>query len=150
VKTLVALLLVIAGCSRSNKPAKVVFVCEHGSAKSVVAALHFQRLAEKRGLRVEAVARGVTPDAALSASARSGLRDDGIDVGDMKPLALTPSDTREAKVVVSFGQDVRATAGDAPVRRWDDAPAVSEDYARARDYILSHEAALLDELQRTP
>jgi protein-tyrosine-phosphatase len=149
-RRLLALLVIVAACSRSTKPAKVVFVCEHGSAKSVVAAAHFQRLAEKRGLRVEAVARGVTPDTALSASARSGLRDDGIDVGDMKPLALTPSDTREAKVVVSFGQDVRATVGDVPVRRWDDAPAVSEDYARARDYILAREAALLDELQARP
>ena len=33
----------------------IVFVCEHGSAKSVVAAAHFDRLAGERGLGLRAV-----------------------------------------------------------------------------------------------
>jgi hypothetical protein len=150
----IVLFVVTAACGRAGKaqerPVKIVFVCEHGSAKSVVAALHFRRLAEKRGVRVEAIARGLRPDAALSAAARTGLGKDGIDVGDMKPAALTSEDTRGAELVVSFGQDVGRISGNVPVRRWDDAPAISEDYVRARDYILAREAALLDDLQARP
>lgn len=40
----------------------VLFVCEHGSAKSVVAAAHFNRLAEQRGLPFHAISRGTAPD----------------------------------------------------------------------------------------
>ena len=39
-----------------DKPAAtVVFVCEHGAAKSVVAAAHFNRMARERGLAVRAI-----------------------------------------------------------------------------------------------
>ena len=37
----------------------VVFVCRHGSAKSLVAAEYLQRLAERQGLDLRATAAGV-------------------------------------------------------------------------------------------
>ena len=40
----------------------VVFVCEHGSVKSPIAASLFDRTAEKRGLPFRAVSRGVNPE----------------------------------------------------------------------------------------
>jgi len=144
---LVAICLSALGCTRQREEAptiKVVFVCEHGSAKSVVAARQLARLAAGRGLRIQAVARGVRPDERIADAARAGLRSDGLDAGDEAPRALSSDDLRGAAVVVSFGQDVSALAGPTPVERWDDAPAVSEDYARARDYIVGHERALLD------
>jgi protein-tyrosine-phosphatase len=39
----------------------ILFVCEHGSAKSVIAAAHFNQLAEQRRLPYHAVARGINP-----------------------------------------------------------------------------------------
>src|SRR5207247_1233638 len=56
---------------RTQTPAKararVLFVCLHGAAKSVVGAAHFRRLAAKQGLAIDAVAAGTEPDAALAA-----------------------------------------------------------------------------------
>src|SRR5207247_1515616 len=47
----------------------VVFVCEHGAAKSVIATTYFNKIAAERGLRARAVYRGVNPQAELSVSA---------------------------------------------------------------------------------
>ena len=45
-----------------NEGPVVLFVCEHGSTKSTVAAAHFNKLAGERGLKLRAVSRGTNPD----------------------------------------------------------------------------------------
>ncbi len=45
---------------------KIVFVCEHGSAKSVIAAAYFNKLVKEKNLPYEAVARGTDPDTVIS------------------------------------------------------------------------------------
>src|SRR5438552_4438668 len=52
---------------------RVLFVCLHGPAKSVVGAAHFRRLAEARGLDVESAAAGTAPAAAPAPGAGRGL-----------------------------------------------------------------------------
>jgi hypothetical protein len=47
----------------SELKTKVVFVCEHGSAKSVIAAAELSRMAKERGLDLSILARGTNPDA---------------------------------------------------------------------------------------
>lgn len=47
----------------------VVFVCEHGAAKSLIASAYFNTLAAERGLCARATFRGVDPKDALSARA---------------------------------------------------------------------------------
>lgn len=122
---------------------KVVFVCLHGAAKSVVAAEHFKRLAAARGLAVEVSARGTEPDPELTPAAAAGLRADGIDVGDARPRRVTREDLAGAWRIVEFGCDLAAFApAGARIERWGDVPAVSEGYAAARDAI----AARLDRL----
>lgn len=44
----------------------ILFVCEHGAAKSVIAAAYFDKLAQARGLKYKAVFRGPNPDPALA------------------------------------------------------------------------------------
>ncbi len=44
----------------------IVFVCEHGAAKSVIAATYFNKLANEKGLNLKAIARGTHPDQELS------------------------------------------------------------------------------------
>ena len=56
----------------TREPAKVVFVCEHGSVKSLVAMEHFNRRARERGLPYQAVARGLAPDRAVPEAVRVG------------------------------------------------------------------------------
>lgn len=51
----------------SDAKPMIVFVCEHGSAKSVIAASEFERMAKKEGLAVNILARGTNPDAEIPA-----------------------------------------------------------------------------------
>ena len=57
--TPVALILGVLMTAPESKPAgTILFVCEHGSAKSVVAAAHFNQIATARGLPFRAISRG--------------------------------------------------------------------------------------------
>jgi len=84
VQLLMLVSLSIAQRSAPTEPT-VVFVCEHGAAKSVIATTYFNKIAAERGLRARALYRGVNPQAELSVSALKGLRDDGLAVPDQKP-----------------------------------------------------------------
>src|SRR5262245_23938807 len=107
---------------------KVLFVCLHGAAKSVVAAEHFRRLAAAHGHTVDVSAAGVEPDVELNHMARAGLAADGFSLEGMSPRPLTPEALGEATVVVSFGYDLGDQARGRPVVRWDGVPAVSDGY----------------------
>src|SRR5438477_12823807 len=118
--------IALAGCATP----RVVFVCEHGAAKSVVAAAHFNDLAAKRGLRVRAIARGVEPQAQLAPSAVNGLRGEGLTPPIDAPAKLTAEEARRATRVVAFCELPPELAAGARVERWD-APAVGDGYAPA-------------------
>src|SRR5215467_14823545 len=80
----------------------VVFVCEHGAAKSIVAAAYFNKLARERNLKFRAIARGTNPQEEISASAASGLQADGLTSSEQKPVALARDDVSGAVRVVTF------------------------------------------------
>ena len=65
---------------------QVVFVCEHGAAKSILAATYFNQLAERSGLPVRAVARGTAPEAEVPRAVVEGLKRDGF-----APCTLIPA-----------------------------------------------------------
>jgi arsenate reductase len=126
--------------------AKVLFVCLHGSAKSLIAAEHFNRLAVARGLAARATSAGTEPDDAIPPHVIKGLAGDGIDVTGRRPRRPTPAEIEGAAAVVTFGCDLGALGSGAPrVIRWDDVPAVSEDFARARDAIVARVGGLLQD-----
>ena len=128
-------------------PAQVMFVCEHGAAKSVVATAYFNKLAGERGLDVRAIARGADPQDQPSVSAAQGLRADGfLPSGDL-PRPIGADELRRSARVVAFDcghPTMKALRGMAAC--WDDVPATGDDYARARDVIRAHVAAMIEEL----
>jgi len=125
----------------------VFFVCLHGSAKSVVAAEQLRRLAAARGLAVSSGDAGLEPDDAIPPRVVNGLQKDGIDVRDRRPRRPTAADIEAATTVVTFGCDLGPLAPLARrIERWDDVPAVSEDFDKARDAIVARVTALLDEV----
>jgi protein-tyrosine-phosphatase len=124
---------------------RVLFVCQHGAAKSVVAAAHFRRAAAARGLAADAVAAGTEPDPVLAPAAVKGLAADGLSATPAKPRPVTLHDLRMATRVVSFGCDVAPAAGKR-VDRWDDVPAVSEGYEAARGRIVTSVERLVAEM----
>ena len=126
---------------------RILFVCLHGAAKSVVGAAHFRRLAAARGLAIDAVAAGTEPDPELAPAAVKGLAEDGLPAAPRRPRPLTLYDLASATRVVSFGCGIVPTRGQR-VDQWD-VPAVSEGYAAARDRIVAHVEGLVSELAAT-
>lgn len=134
---------------QADDPHRVVFVCEHGSVKSLIATLYFNQRARERGLRYTAVARGSSPEASVPATVQQGLRSAGFDVAHYVPKRLQPSDVDGASLVVSFDQNLSATlAGRVEELRWDNLPAVLANYELGRDEILKRVDALLGQLAR--
>jgi arsenate reductase len=126
----------------------VVFVCEHGTAKSVVALAYFQKLATERGLPYRAISRGTAPDAALPAFMLAGLARDGFELPGFTPTRFGEADLKGAVRVISFDQPSVAEqiAGRIPVTAWDGLPSVTADYARASSAIKQRVTALVDSL----
>jgi protein-tyrosine-phosphatase len=128
-------------------PPKIVFVCEHGAAKSVIAAKELEKLARERGISIQAVSRGTTPDPDIPLHVRTGLKADGIEIGTMKPAQVKPEDLRDAARVISFGPDLSAVAGQMlRVEDWSATPDVSGNFPAARDYIVKRLQTLLDQI----
>jgi protein-tyrosine-phosphatase len=123
---------------------RVLFVCQHGAAKSVVAAAHFRRLAAARGLSMGAVAAGTEPDAELAPGAVKGLAGEGLTAAPARPRPVTLYDQDSAARIVSFGCDITPARGQR-VDQWD-VPAVSDGYAAARDRIVANVERLVGEL----
>ena len=129
--------------------ATVVFVCEHGSVKSVIASEWFNRTARERGLAARAVSRGVRPEGPVPPAIAERLRLDGIDVRGFEPRALAPADLEGASRVLMIGVEPPAWVGRAgvPVDRWDGIPPATERYEAARDALRSRIEALIDSLK---
>jgi len=130
----------------------IVFVCEHGSAKSLMAASFCARMAKERGMAVRAVSRGTAPDDSVPGAVVAALHEDGFDVAAFRPEPLRDADVAGAARVVAIGVDIgawKARAG-ARLERWDDVPPVSEGYPGARDAIVARLEALLLGVDRQP
>src|SRR5947199_2269426 len=99
--------VLIAGVQSSQTPSTasptVIFVCEHGAAKSVIATAYFNKLAAERGLPYRATFRGTSPQDDLSTRAVSGLRADGIGIPDGKPSAIASDDVARATHIFAIG-----------------------------------------------
>ena len=130
--------------STGTKPTRVMFVCEHGYAKSMVAAHLFERLAAKRGANVVAVSRGIAPESPVPPALVANMARDGFDVSGFQPTKLTAADLRRADRVVVFNVDLPGP-GNKKAERWD-VPALSDGYPAARDAIVARLEALLDRL----
>lgn len=124
----------------------VLFVCEHGSAKSVVAAAHFNRLARERSLEVRSISRGTDPDDEIPRFIIDGLENEGLTPGELKPKLLTRDDIAEAARVAAFSDLPDGFDTLAQIERWTDVPPISEDYNRSRDAMLLHIDKLLGDL----
>ena len=114
----------------------VLFICEHGSAKSVIAAAHYERIARELGVDAHAASRGTDPDAEFPPQVIAGLRSDGLEPLDDAPVALSGNDVVSGPRIIAFCSPSMLTEGATPSEVWDDVPPVSEGYNRARDEIV--------------
>ena len=128
----------------------VLFVCEHGAAKSVIAAAHFNKIARERGLPYRAVARGTAPDAEIPNGVRQGLQREGLQLAVERPVLVAPADAAAADRIVTFEVALPATVSSSktPPTDWKAVPAVSADFAVASADIKRRVEALIDELSK--
>ena len=135
-----------------SKTGTIVFVCRYGSAKSILAARFFNRIAEEEGLPFHAVARGIEPEPVIPLYVREPIRADRFEIGpEEKPVRLDAGETHDAAAVICIM--CKLPPGQSAVARqsieWTDVPDVSDDYTAARDRILGHMKELMVRLAAT-
>jgi len=149
---LLALSVAIGAAQTTAKPTPpapaIVFVCEHGAAKSVIATAYFNKMAAERGLPYRAEFRGTDPQEALSARAVAGLKADGVAIPPGTPTAIGAADIAKATHIFAIGCTLPAAAvSSGKSTDWSDVPE-DKGYEGQRDAIVRHVKALLDDLQR--
>ena len=113
-----------------------LFICEHGSAKSVIAAAHYERIARGRGIDAHATSRGTDPDAEYPPHVLAGLASEGLEPLDNAPVKLTAEDLETATRIIAFCSPDTFPKNAVVTEVWGDVPAVSYGYAEARDEIV--------------
>jgi arsenate reductase (thioredoxin) len=148
--TVLTALLTLSGLAQPSAGATsphVVFVCEHGAAKSLIATVYFNTLAAERGLTARAAFRAVDPQDALSVRAVAGLKDDGLAIPAERPAAIAAADVAAATHIFAIGCTLPATAtASGKASSWDDVPD-DQGYGPMRDAIVRHVRVLLDTLR---
>ena len=128
------------------RPLKVLFVCLHGAAKSVIAAEYLGRLARATGRDIDAAAAGFEPDDAIPEHVVRNPADDGFDVSGRTPQRLTETELGSADIVITLGCSLDTGSPTPRVVNWDDIPAVSDGYGPARDAIIRRLRTFLAEM----
>ena len=129
------------------KPQQIAFVCLHGSAKSLIAAEYFNRLADERKLPFRATTSGPEPDAEVPGNVVAGCKDRGIDVSRYHPTLIAAGQLVDTDLIVSFACDAgRRLAPGKAEERWDECPAVSEDFDVAWRFITGRVEKLIARL----
>jgi protein-tyrosine-phosphatase len=121
----------------------IVFVCEHGAAKSIIAAAYFNKFARERNLHFYALARGMHPDAELSPITVAGLREDGLTPNETVPHKLSLEETEAAQQIISFCELPDEFQRNKNIEQWNNVPPVSENYEKARDMIVAKLKAMM-------
>jgi arsenate reductase (thioredoxin) len=123
---------------------EILFLCQHGGAKSVVAASHFNRLAAERGLPFVATAAAAEdPYDAVPTPVADYLLREGCDVRELEPHHVAPAEIETAARIVTIGCDLAGAH-----ERWDDVPAASEDLEGSVAAIRRHVEALAEDLEK--
>ena len=133
------------------KTGKVAFVCLHGSAKSLIAAEYFNRLAREKTLPLSATTSGPEPDPEVPGNVIDGMKTRGFDVAAYRPALIAAERLADADLIVSFACDAaRKLAPGKPEERWDECPAVSDDFDVAWDFITGRVEQLVGRLAEKP
>jgi arsenate reductase (thioredoxin) len=125
----------------------ILFVCEHGAARSTIAAAYFNKIAMEKGLKYNAVFRATNPDTALTQATKKGLMEDGFEIRNLKPVLLNHGDINTATRIITF--DCSLPSKDSlsnRVHKWNGIPPISKDYRAARNEILAKILVLIAEL----
>jgi arsenate reductase len=131
--------------AQSNKKQTIVFVCEHGGARSTIASVYFNKMARENHLLYHSVFRALTPDSTISQETKNGLMKDGFETALLMPVALTPKDVGTNVMLISL--DCMVPPSYHTDKSWSGIPAISNDYQIARNTIVKMLEGLISELK---
>ena len=135
--------------SPEQPPALVVFVCEHGNVKSLMAASYFNEFAKQRGLPFRGVSRGSAPDATpVPRAIADAMRAEGFDVSGFQPSAVSAAEMAASARVVTIGTAL-PSADTSKVEQWNDVPPASTAYVASSAALKAHVEDLLERLVRS-
>jgi len=148
------LLLSLFSCKETSTNSKkikdmpeILFVCEHGAARSTIATAYFNKLAEEQELNYRAIFRATNPDSALTPATIMGLRADGFNINNWTPKLVSQTDIDSASQIVTFDCNLPGNLS-KPVIQWNGIPPVSKDYTVARNQIAEKVQQLINELAK--
>ena len=97
-----AMSLSTIGLSQNEQKTTIVFVCEHGAARSTIASLYFNKMARERHLQYHSVFQALTPDSTISQGTKKGLTADGFETTTLTPVALNTKDIGPYTLLISL------------------------------------------------
>lgn len=148
-KTVILLSLgLIASATALAQSNKIVFVCEHGSAKSVIAAVYFNKLAKEKNLPYEAVARGTDPDTVISTKTKQLLIQENLFDKHFVPQKLSQQDVDGAQQVFLFYTLPQTIKDKNNIQYWMGVDAVNGDFVKLKDDIVTKIIPLIDSLTK--
>ena len=127
---------------------KVIFVCEHGAAKSVIAASYFNKMAKERNLDYVAECRGTFPDSVVSPGVKDGLTKDKVFDPNTKPQKLLISDTVNVERIILFTTLPPELKTNIKTENWSNIQNVDAEYEKRRNAITKKINELLDSLEK--
>jgi len=148
-----ALGCVTASCfAQRTAERQILFVCEHGNVKSLMAASYFNQHIREFNLPYRAVARGSAPDSTtVPAAIVQGLEHDGINVSAFQPTKVSASDIASPVRIILIGTSLPANlpvTSKARIEQWNDVPPASVDFEAARESLRKHVRELIAQLPR--
>jgi protein-tyrosine-phosphatase len=146
-KLILSVLFFLGVLQLHGQKQKVVFVCEHGAAKSVIAADYFNKLASERGLNYEAVCRATAPDSTLTSATRAGLKADNIQQ-NKNPQKLALADTVNVTQIILFTPLPNNYRTDIRIEDWSGTQNINASYSQRRDAIIKKINTLLNSLEK--
>jgi arsenate reductase (thioredoxin) len=130
----------------TSQDSVIIFVCEHGAAKSILAAAYFNKLAQERNLSLHAIACGTHPDEELSPITVAGLHEDGLTPNESVPQKFSLEEIESAQQIIAFCELSSEFKQKVKIEQWSDIPPVSENYEKARDMIVEYLRHLINNL----
>jgi protein-tyrosine-phosphatase len=155
-KSVISMLLIVAFCAANqlladDPPTEVVFVCERGVTRSLMAASYFNQIAAERRLQFRAIPRASKDNnGEPSTVVIETLRADGIDVGTFHPTLVTSKDVSSANRVITLSTTLNTNimTDNKSIEQWNDLPPLGDlnVFGVALKQKVGH---LIDELTST-
>jgi arsenate reductase len=147
-KALSIVAIIILCCqSGFGQNKKIVFVCEHGAAKSVIAAAYFNRIAKEKNIPWEAICRGRNPDKAVSQKTQELLKKNKLFNPELIPTKLTQQDVDQAQQVILLCP-LPDNLTFKSILSWPGIDAVDGNFDKLRDDIVLKLNPLIDSLSK--